>query len=284
MDTNIQKVDSSKKIFADAWKFFKENFKKILDVVLILIVPVVLLHLILLITYGSNAASASWTKTFGVISSFLNMILIYGTVFYTAFLFKAKHENKDSEFHILKNYRPTINFANKIFTTILFVVLFIFLMSIIPTVIAIGVSVTIAGLVNSGHIWIALIFMLPFLLFIPSIVYGVYWRFSFGTALLKGVYNRKALSYSKSLVKGRWWKAVGYFAVIGLVLLLILIIGQLIITLLTMHSIIGILISGLYAALFAAFAIIVHLHMFLAFDATKKQDTVPAFSVEATTV
>lgn len=48
------------------------------------------------------------------------------------------------------------------------------------------------------------------LLIIPGIIWGIYYSFFIFVVAEKNVGGRKALSYSKALVSGRWWKVFGY--------------------------------------------------------------------------
>lgn len=51
--------------------------------------------------------------------------------------------------------------------------------------------------------------LLFFLLIIPGIIYLVYWSLSIFVVLDKGISEKKALNYSKDLVKGHWWRVLG---------------------------------------------------------------------------
>jgi hypothetical protein len=51
--------------------------------------------------------------------------------------------------------------------------------------------------------------VLTLLLIVPGIVWGVYYSFSVYVVALRDVGGKEALDYSKSLVKGRWWRVFG---------------------------------------------------------------------------
>lgn len=51
--------------------------------------------------------------------------------------------------------------------------------------------------------------LLFFLLIIPGIIYLIYWSLSTFVVLDKGISGKKALNYSKDLVKGHWWQVLG---------------------------------------------------------------------------
>lgn len=50
---------------------------------------------------------------------------------------------------------------------------------------------------------------LALLLIIPGVIWGVYYAFIIQAVVLKGLSGKEALDYSKSLVKGQWWKVFG---------------------------------------------------------------------------
>ena len=54
------------------------------------------------------------------------------------------------------------------------------------------------------------------LLIIPGIIYSVYWTFTTLVVLFKDKSGKAALDYSKSLVKGRWWKVLGCIMLVSL--------------------------------------------------------------------
>ncbi len=54
------------------------------------------------------------------------------------------------------------------------------------------------------------------LLIVPGIIYAGYYIFVLYTVVLTDNRGLKSLEYSKKLVKGRWWKMVGYAIVIHL--------------------------------------------------------------------
>jgi len=66
----------------------------------------------------------------------------------------------------------------------------------------------------------ALALMATFLLLIvPGIIYSVYFAFAICAVAIRGQSLRAALSYSKSLVKGRWWTVFGVMLVAWLMMI-----------------------------------------------------------------
>lgn len=59
------------------------------------------------------------------------------------------------------------------------------------------------------------------LLIVPAIIFGVYWMFTLPAVILHNKHGLKAMAYSKSLVKGRWWKVLGYSLGLGLLVAVI---------------------------------------------------------------
>ncbi len=67
---------------------------------------------------------------------------------------------------------------------------------------------------------ISLIFLF-LLLIVPGVIYSVYWLFILYVIILKDKSFFDAMSYSKSVVKGRWWRTLGYAFVFGLLALVV---------------------------------------------------------------
>lgn len=73
-----------------------------------------------------------------------------------------------------------------------------------------GVVKTVFG--NYGKIFTTgllaglIIIGLSILLIVPGVIWSVYYAFLIQAVTIKGLFSKSALNYSKSLVKGRWWK------------------------------------------------------------------------------
>lgn len=61
-----------------------------------------------------------------------------------------------------------------------------------------------------------IIFGLTLLLVVPGIIWNVYYLFAMYVAVITSLSGKKALDYSKSLVKGAFWRTLGYFCCINL--------------------------------------------------------------------
>lgn len=55
-----------------------------------------------------------------------------------------------------------------------------------------------------------------FLLIIPGIMWAVYYSFFLYVVALRQLNGKKALDYSKNLVKGQWWRVLGFFFIVSL--------------------------------------------------------------------
>ncbi len=53
------------------------------------------------------------------------------------------------------------------------------------------------------------------LLIVPGIIWSLYYSFFLYVVALRGLSGKAALDYSKSLVKGQWWRVFGYLLVIN---------------------------------------------------------------------
>lgn len=69
----------------------------------------------------------------------------------------------------------------------------------------------------TGILKFIILFLLFLLLFIPGLIWSVYYIFAIHIVVLRGKINMDALRYSKALVKGRWWKVFGYSILVGLI-------------------------------------------------------------------
>lgn len=63
--------------------------------------------------------------------------------------------------------------------------------------------------------------LLSLLLIIPGIIWGMYYSFSIYVVALKNLSGKQALNYSKSLVKGQWWRVAEIFSLIGVLYLVV---------------------------------------------------------------
>lgn len=71
-------------------------------------------------------------------------------------------------------------------------------------------------------VFLAIVWILSLFFVIPGIIWLYYYVFALQVVVIIGVTGKEALDYSKSLVKGNWWRVFGYLLVISLIQLSIL--------------------------------------------------------------
>lgn len=113
------------------------------------------------------------------------------------------------------------------------------------------------------------------LLIIPGIIYAFYWMFAIYAVILKDQAGKDALNYSKSIVKGRWWKILWYCLVIGLCALVAFAGVGLVYGLIAGIPYTGILFDTVID-LVVVFFMVVSTVFFLNFDASRKTEASPA--------
>jgi hypothetical protein len=58
---------------------------------------------------------------------------------------------------------------------------------------------------------------LSLFLIIPGVIFAIYWAFAIYVVMLNNKSGMAALNYSRQVVRGRWWRTLGYFIVFGLI-------------------------------------------------------------------
>ncbi len=114
------------------------------------------------------------------------------------------------------------------------------------------------------------------LLIVPGAIFAVYWSFVMAAVGLRSMEGMAAIRYSKSLVKGRWWKTFGYLIVFGLLGALC---GGIVGGLFGMFPVSRVtqIVSNSVVSLIAAFFNVVSTIFFLRFEANRTEEAaVPA--------
>lgn len=168
------------KIFSESWKYFKENFQIIFLIVLAVCVPI-------------------------------NILLIC-----TPLSVLFKEHGLPPVFEI---YAIIILFS--LVKVIASIVLILVTQSTIDkTIISFGQvlrkSISRWPAALGTYILLSIFLSGLFLLVVPGIIYYVYWIFMLCAVTLRDKSGIRALSYSRAIVKGRWWKVAGYALVFGL--------------------------------------------------------------------
>ncbi|MCX6750854.1 MAG: hypothetical protein NTZ83_05330 [Candidatus Pacearchaeota archaeon] len=87
-----------------------------------------------------------------------------------------------------------------------------------------------------GFCIVVLIFilLLSLLLIIPGIIFGIYWAFAAYVFFDRKKKIRASLKQSREIVKGRWWKTLGYLFLFGLIVILFAILVGIIVSIPTL--------------------------------------------------
>ena len=113
-----------------------------------------------------------------------------------------------------------------------------------------------------------LLLVLLFLLFIiPGIYFAVYWTFVLFVVLDKHLSYKKALDFSKEIVKGRWWK-VFFVALLSYLITILFLIPVLFLP----EGLFADIIASIIASVCALYAVHVSLVMYLNLEVVKSKN------------
>jgi len=112
---------------------------------------------------------------------------------------------------------------------------------------------------------------LTLLLIIPGIIYYVYWTFVLYVVVLQDKFGKSALDYSKAIVKDRWWKVAGYSLIFGLLQLIVLASTYAPLMFFLPENFFVTIITDLIFDIVASFFTVVSVIFFINFDSTKKE-------------
>lgn len=175
-------------LFSKALNIFKEHFKYILLITLIIYIPINII-----VYYLWEALLNSPEITFKQFSNYVKIIWWLETLIgviasiFIIFLVKQSVDWEKKEFKEI--FKKSIKkWTGAIWANILY------------------------------NIWVGL---LLFLLIVPWIIFAVYWIFFLYIFVLKNIEASKTFEYSKKLVKWRWWEIFGYwlFSTLSIILL-----------------------------------------------------------------
>jgi len=229
-------------ILSESWRLFKENFWLIAIIIFVVYVPVnIILYLVpadSMIDQGLRGIRM-YVRIIQILEGLIGIIATMAI----AYLIKVRLDNKKiSSWTALKE----------------------------------AVFKWPAAFLTSFVTGISLLFLF-LLLIVPGIIFAVYWMFVLYVVILKDETAFDAMSYSKSLVKGRWWKTLGYSIVFGLLGLIVsLFLGFILggIAYFLPANIFGAgidVILTTFTDVITAFFSVVFVVFFLNFDATKKK-------------
>ncbi|HWR02097.1 MAG TPA: hypothetical protein VN371_09560 [Chlorobaculum sp.] len=118
-------------------------------------------------------------------------------------------------------------------------------------------------------IMMLIVFGLTLLLVVPGIIWEVYYVFAINVVSLRSLSGKAALDYSKRLVKGQWWRVVGYGLAVGIGVVIVQIPVNLIASFLPLSPLAA-LINAAAGSLVYLFTTIVFTLFFLNLEAMKE--------------
>jgi len=112
---------------------------------------------------------------------------------------------------------------------------------------------------------------LTLLLIIPGVIYSIYWAFVVYVVVLCDKSGKKVLNYSKSVVKGKWWKVFRIFLGLEILSFLAMIILTILFQLIPEHFILDIF-SNIMFDIISAFFVVVITVFFINLDNLKSKE------------
>ncbi|MFC1801803.1 hypothetical protein ACFLZB_05055 [Nanoarchaeota archaeon] len=181
---NITKKEYSLgEVLSHAWHLFKKNFKLILFITLIIYIPInIILQLIpvdpIINEFGFWQGMRLYSRIMQILEGLIGIIAMMAIVHVIDMAVKNKKVGLGDAF-----IKALTSWPKAIWT------------NIVRSIFLIGLFV---------------------LLIVPGIIYSVYWYFFIFVVVIHGKYGNQALKHSKAVVKGRWWRIVGYAIVFGI--------------------------------------------------------------------
>lgn len=233
---------SISEFFSAGWNFYTKNFKNILPIILLIYIPV---NILLYFISGSSIIS----DDFNVYTDIINIIeTLWGTIATMGIIFLVEKSISEQEF-VNSNWRDGLSRAFSRWGS------------------SIGTSF-LAGLIILG---------MTLLLLFPGIIWSVYYSFFIHVVAIRHLGGKKALNYSKSLVKGQWWKVFGVLFLFNIINIIVGFILGFISGFLP--EIIGIFTDTLIDLVGAYFTVITAM-FFLNIDFLKRSDEFPVISTD----
>lgn len=233
-----QKEYSIEKILSEAWKIFKENFRLISIIVLLIYVPMNIINSGLVLITGVAAEAVGSLELAEILTALIFVILngLIGVIMVMAIMYAAKSRRENREVDYKECFQVSLSrWWPAIYTNIM---LTIFLISLF------------------------------ILLIIPGIIYSVYWTFALCAVVLCHKSGMDALDYSKAVVQGRWWTIWWYSLALGMISVAIYV-GIDFFSLLFPPHPFSLFIFDLMINIVSAFFIVATTVFFLNFDETK---------------
>lgn len=225
------------KILSESWRKFKENFRLILLITLIVYIPInIILAFIPIDTLMEQQGTLQGFRIYMKVIQILEGLI--GIIATMAIAYAIKNKIDGKSIGIGEALKKSFSRWGA----------------------AIGTNI-ILGIFLLG---------LTLLLIIPGIIYYVYWSFVLYVVILQNKSGKSALDYSKTIVKGRWWKVAGYSLVFGILSLIVGIIAGAPYWFLPDNFLTSIATDTLIDVV-SSFFTVVSIIFFINFDGTKKE-------------
>ncbi len=221
-------------MLAHSWKLFKGNFKLVLFVTLLVYVPInIIIEFIpfdSLIQKDPIAGIKLYLRAIQFLESFIGILATLAV----AFAIKSRLSGRKVDFKAsmkkaVSRWLPAI---------------------------------------GTGILMRVFLLGLFLLLIVPGVIYSIYWTFALYAVVLHDKTWKAALDYSKSVVKGRWWKVFGYSLVFVIISSLVVIVFAIPTWFLPDDFLLNILSTTLIDVV-ASFFIVLGAVFFINFDSTK---------------
>lgn len=178
-------------IFSGGWDIYTKRFKPILIITLLIYIPI---NIILYFVGGALSNLEDFKVYFDIMRILEALFGIIVTMSIAVIVENASYGEEDNEI----SWGESINRAFSRWGS------------------CIGTNI-LAGLI---------IFGLFLLLIVPGIIWVVYYSFAIQVVILKNLGGKEALDYSKSLVKGQWWRVFAILVLFNFINIIIaLVIG-----------------------------------------------------------
>jgi hypothetical protein len=213
-------------LFSEGWHQYRKNFKTILLVILCVYIPINIIISIIPIDSLIKDLGTDWLSVFAYIQTLLQFFFgIIATIGIAAIVEKSLQG-------MILSWKDSLHFGLSKWVT------------------AIG----------TGFLSGLIIFGLTLLLIVPGIIWSIYYYFWIFVVALRDVGGKTALDYSKSLVKGQWWRVFGIVFVIGIIRYIVELIYSLLINLIpfnpTTGAILGIFLNSMANIIYAFFTVV----------------------------
>lgn len=222
-------------LFKNSWKFFKENYKKLILITLAALVPIIVLQAAAkaLLSQGSlqieenMGAIAATALILFLISIVIALLSIIQQI---ALIYFADQKNIARESSVKECYQTSKSYFLS-YLWISAIILLIMLIGALGIMFTIGLSAIFKTVFASKYILLALIslsFIAAMLIFFYLLYLSVCFMFSYFILISENIKGWEAIKKSGALVRGRWWNTVFKLIILNLIIFAISLITVLI--------------------------------------------------------